>query len=51
MDVDREWYVPYWTADSNLLAAMLHPAAGRARPACGRDGWLGLDQKIGAMSS
>jgi hypothetical protein len=26
MDVDREWYVPYWTADTRLLAAMLRPA-------------------------
>ena len=26
MDVDREWYVPYWTADTTLLEAMLRPA-------------------------
>jgi hypothetical protein len=26
MDVDREWYVPYWTTDSKLLEAILRPA-------------------------
>ncbi|MFZ1431240.1 MAG: phytochelatin synthase family protein [Geminicoccaceae bacterium] len=26
MDVDREWYVPYWTTDAKLLEAMLKPA-------------------------
>ena len=26
MDVDREWYVPYWTSDTELLEAMLRPA-------------------------
>jgi Phytochelatin synthase len=26
MDVDREWYVPYWTSDTKLLDAMLRPA-------------------------
>lgn len=29
LDVDREWYVPYWTADTQLLAAMLRPAPAR----------------------
>jgi len=26
MDVDREWYIPYWSSDQALLEAMLHPA-------------------------
>jgi hypothetical protein len=26
MDVDRAWYVPYWTTDTKLLEAMLPPA-------------------------
>ena len=25
MDVDREWYIPYWTPDTKLLQAMLRP--------------------------
>ena len=24
LDVDRRWYVPYWSSDERLLAAMLH---------------------------
>jgi hypothetical protein len=27
MDVDREWYVPYWSADAKLLEAMLKPTS------------------------
>ncbi len=26
MNVDRKWYVPYWTSDEKLLEAMLRPA-------------------------
>ena len=26
MDVDRQWYGPYWTSDETLLDAMLRPA-------------------------
>jgi hypothetical protein len=26
MDVDREWYIPYWSSDQALLEAMLRPA-------------------------
>lgn len=26
MDVDRQWYVPYWSSDEKLLEAMLRPA-------------------------
>ena len=32
MDVDRDWYVPYWTSDTKLLEAMLRRApAGHGR--------------------
>jgi Phytochelatin synthase len=32
MDVDRDWYVPYWTSDTKFLEAMLRPApAGHGR--------------------
>jgi Phytochelatin synthase len=27
MDVDRQWYVPYWSGDEKLLEAMLRPTA------------------------
>jgi hypothetical protein len=27
MDVDREWYVPYWSTDAKLLEAMLEPTS------------------------
>jgi hypothetical protein len=30
MDVDREWYVPYWVSDELLLEAMLKPGSSRA---------------------
>jgi hypothetical protein len=26
MDVDRDWYVPYWTSSKTLLAALIKPA-------------------------
>jgi len=26
LDVDRQWYIPYWSSDDKLLAAMLRPA-------------------------
>ena len=26
MDVDRQWYISYWSSDEKLLAAMLRPA-------------------------
>src|SRR5512132_1642849 len=29
MDVDREWYIPYWTPDTKLLQAMLRPPPAR----------------------
>jgi hypothetical protein len=26
MDVDRQFYIPYWTSDEKLLEALLRPA-------------------------
>jgi hypothetical protein len=40
MDVDREWYVPYWTADTTLLEAMLRPAPAEHGPLAGETGGL-----------
>ncbi|MDS4031420.1 MAG: phytochelatin synthase family protein [Candidatus Contendobacter sp.] len=40
LDVDREWYVPYWTADTQLLKAMLRPAPARHGPLAGETGGL-----------
>lgn len=45
MDVDREWYVPYWASDERLLAAMLRPAPADQGPLAGETGglvWLRL---------
>jgi hypothetical protein len=47
MDVDREWYVPYWSPDTKLLAAMLRPAPAEHGPLAGETGglvWLRLAQ-------
>jgi Phytochelatin synthase len=40
MDVDREWYVPYWTADTTLLEAMVRPAPAEHGPLAGETGGL-----------
>jgi phytochelatin synthase len=40
MDVDREWYVPYWTADTTLLQAVLRPAPAEHGPLAGETGGL-----------
>ena len=40
MDVDREWYVPYWTSDSKLLEAMLRPAPAAHGRLAGETGGL-----------
>ena len=43
MDVDREWYVPYWTTDTKLLEAMLRRAPpSMARSPERRAVWSGL---------
>jgi hypothetical protein len=40
MDVDREWYVPYWSPDARLLDAMLRPAPAEHGPLAGETGGL-----------
>ena len=40
MDVDREWYAPYWSSDERLLAAMLRPAPADRGPLAGETGGL-----------
>ncbi|MGH6896861.1 MAG: phytochelatin synthase family protein [Geminicoccaceae bacterium] len=40
MDVDREWYVPYWSPDQKLLDAMLRPAPAEHGPLAGETGGL-----------
>jgi hypothetical protein len=40
MDVDRTWYVPYWTTDTKLLAAMLRPAPAERGALAGETGGL-----------
>jgi hypothetical protein len=40
LDVDRQWYGPYWTSDEKLLEAMLRPAPARFGPLAGQTGGL-----------
>jgi hypothetical protein len=40
MDVDREWYVPYWSPDEKLLDAILRPAPAEHGPLAGETGGL-----------
>jgi hypothetical protein len=40
MDVDREWYIPYWSPDAKLLDAMLKPAPTEHGPLAGETGGL-----------
>jgi Phytochelatin synthase len=40
MDVDREWYVPYWATDTKLLEAMLRPAPAAHGRLAGQTGGL-----------
>jgi hypothetical protein len=40
MDVDREWYVPYWSTDAKLLEAMLKPTSAEHGPLAGETGGL-----------
>jgi hypothetical protein len=40
MDVDREWYVPYWSPEEKLLEAMLRPAPAEHGPLAGETGGL-----------
>jgi Phytochelatin synthase len=39
-DVDREWYVPYWSGDDKLLAALLRPAPAEHGVLAGQTGTL-----------
>ena len=40
MDVDREWYIPYWSPDEKLVEAMLRPAPAEHGPLAGQTGGL-----------
>lgn len=40
MDVDRQWYVPYWSPDTKLLEAMLKPTSAEHGPLAGETGGL-----------
>jgi hypothetical protein len=40
MDVDREWYVPYWSPDKKLLEAMLRPTPDEHGVLAGETGGL-----------
>ena len=40
MDVDREWYVPYWSPDEKLMDALLKPAPAEHGPLAGETGGL-----------
>jgi hypothetical protein len=40
MDVDRQWYVPYWSSDEKLLEAMLRPAPSNMGALAGQTGGL-----------
>jgi hypothetical protein len=40
MDVDRQWYVPYWSSDEKLLEARLRPAPANMGTLAGQTGGL-----------
>jgi len=40
MDVDRQWYIPYWSSDAMLLAAMRRAAPARWGRLAGETGGL-----------
>lgn len=40
MDVDREWYVPYWSPDAKLVDAMLKPTSAEHGGLAGETGGL-----------
>jgi hypothetical protein len=40
LDVDREWYGPYWTSDETLLASLLRPAPANMGKLWGETGAL-----------
>jgi hypothetical protein len=45
MDVDRNWYVPYWTSTRTLLAALVKPIAEEHGPLAGGIGGYVLARK------
>jgi hypothetical protein len=40
MDVDRQFYIPYWTSDEKLLEAMLRPVPEKEGKLAGETGGL-----------
>jgi hypothetical protein len=40
MDVDRQWYLPYWTSDEKLLESLLRPAPPSRGALAGETGGL-----------
>ena len=40
MDVDRQWYIPYWASDQKLLDALLRPAPANRGALAGETGGL-----------
>jgi hypothetical protein len=40
MDVDRQWYIPYWSSDDKLLAAMIRQAPSDMGALAGQTGGL-----------
>jgi hypothetical protein len=47
MDVDREWYIPYWSPEDKLLEAMLRPAPVEHGPLAGETGGLVWIKPVG----
>lgn len=48
LDVDREWYVPYWSSTGKLLQAMLRPAPADQKALAGQTGGLVRLRRIGS---
>lgn len=48
LDVDREWYVPYWSSAEKLLQAMLRPAPADQGVLAGQTGGLVHLRRIGS---
>ena len=43
MDVDRQFYIPYWTSDETLLDALLRPTPGSQGKLGGETGGIATD--------
>ncbi|SMF47533.1 Phytochelatin synthase [Tistlia consotensis] len=48
LDVDREWYVPYWSSAEKLLQAMLRPAPADQGVLAGQTGGLVRLKRVGS---